>query len=69
MALSGQAEGRRTRISEAAIAGFRARHPELKRLTASEAAGQIIAWAAREHAAWFWKGVRSPEVRVFYLDP
>ena len=46
---------------EAAIAAFRARHPELARLAASEAAGQIIAWAAREHSAWFWNGVGLPE--------
>ena len=48
---------------EAAIAAFRARHPELERLPASEAAAQIIAWAAREHATWFWRGVGSPERR------
>ena len=39
---------------EAAIAAFRARHPELERLAASEAAARIIAWAAQEHTAWFW---------------
>ena len=48
---------------EAAIAAFRARHPEIARLPASEAAAHIIAWAAREHSAWFWKGVRLPEQR------
>ncbi len=48
---------------EAAIAAFRARHPEIDRLAASGAAAQIIAWAAREHTAWFWKGVRLPEGR------
>ena len=48
---------------EAAIGAFRARHPEIDRLPASEAAGQIIAWAAREHAAWFWRGVGLPERR------
>ncbi len=36
---------------------------------ASEAAAQIIAWAAREHPGWFWRGVRLPDVRVFCLDP
>jgi hypothetical protein len=40
-----------------AIAAFRARRPELERLPASEDAAQIIAWAAQEHPAWFWKGV------------
>ena len=48
---------------EAAIAAFRARHPELDRLPASEAAARIIAWAAREHPAWFWRGVGLPERR------
>ena len=48
---------------EAAIAAFQARHAELQRLPASEAAAQIIAWAAREHAAWFWRGVGLPERR------
>ena len=47
MALSEQAEGRRTRMSEAAEAVFRARHPELEHAAASDAAGRIIAWAAR----------------------
>ena len=46
---------------EAAIAVFRARHPEIERLPASDAAGRIIAWAAREHSAWFWRGVHLPE--------
>ena len=36
---------------EAAVAAFRARHPEIERMAASEAAAQIIAWAAREHSA------------------
>lgn len=48
---------------EAAIAAIRARHPELERLAASEAAGRIIAWAAQQHAAWFWRGVGLPERR------
>ena len=48
---------------EAAIAAFRARHPELERLPASAAVARIVAWAAQEHAAWFWKGVRLPERR------
>ena len=42
---------------EAAIATFRARHPEFERLPASEAVARIIAWAAQEHTAWFWQGV------------
>jgi hypothetical protein len=41
----------------------RPRHPELDRLPASEAVAHIIAWAAREHAAWFWRGVGLPERR------
>ena len=48
---------------EAAEAAFRARHPELERRAASEATAQIIAWAAREHSAWFWRGVGLPEHR------
>ena len=44
---------------ESAIAAFRTRHPEHERLPASEAAAQIVAWAAREHAAWFWRSVGS----------
>jgi hypothetical protein len=48
---------------EAAIAAYRARHPEAERLPASAAAAHIIAWAAREHAAWFWRGVGMPERR------
>ena len=48
---------------EAAIAAFRARHPELERMPASDAAAHIIAWAAREHTAWFWRGVGLPERR------
>jgi len=45
---------------EAAIAAFRARHPEADRLPASGAVAHIIAWAAREHSAWFWRGVGLP---------
>ncbi len=45
---------------EAAISAFRARHPAIDRLAASEAAAQIIAWAARKHAAWFWLAVSLP---------
>ena len=48
---------------EAAIAAFRARHPELNRMPASEATAHIIAWVAREHSAWFWRGVGLPEHR------
>jgi len=48
---------------EAAIEAFLARHPELERLPSSAAAARIIAWAAREHAAWFWRGVGSPARR------
>ena len=48
---------------EAVIAAFRARHPEIERLPASEAVARIIAWAAQEHTTWFWKGVRLPERR------
>jgi hypothetical protein len=33
------------------------------RLPASAAVAHIIAWAAREHSAWFWKGVGSPSRR------
>jgi hypothetical protein len=40
---------------------FHARYPALDRPAASEAAAQNIAWAAREHSAWFWKGVGLPE--------
>ena len=46
---------------EAAIAAYRARHPELERLAASEVVARIIAWAAQEHPAWFWRGVGLPE--------
>jgi len=48
---------------EAAIAAYRARHPETDRLPASAAVAHIVAWAAREHAGWFWQGVRLPEGR------
>ena len=58
-----QAGGLDEPAREAAIAAFLARHPEIDRLPASEAAAHIIAWAAREHAAWFWKGVGLPEHR------
>ena len=40
--------GGRLRLGRAPIAG---------------AAAEIVAWAAREHAAWFWRGVGSPELR------
>ena len=48
---------------EAATAVFRARHPEFERRAASDAAARIIAWAAREHSAWFWRGVGLPPRR------
>ena len=60
-------ERRAGRLDEPArkssIAAFRARHPELDRMPASAATAHIIAWAAREHSAWFWRGVRLPERR------
>ncbi len=58
-----QAGGLDEPAREAAIAAFQARHRELERMPASEAAAHIIAWAAREHAAWFWKSVSLPERR------
>ncbi len=48
---------------EAATEAFRARHPDFERGPASTAAAQIIAWAAQEHADWFWWGVGLPERR------
>ena len=48
---------------EAAIAAFRARHPELERLRASEAVARPVAWAAQEQSAWFWRGATLPERR------
>jgi hypothetical protein len=48
---------------EAAIAAYRARHPEVERLPASAAVAHIVAWTAREHSAWFWQGVGLPERR------
>ena len=48
---------------EAAIAAFRARYPEFKRLPVSEAVAHIIAWAAQEHPDWFWRGIGLPERR------
>ena len=48
---------------EAAIEAFRARHPDFDRGPASASAAQIIAWAAQEHADWFWRGVGLPERR------
>jgi hypothetical protein len=48
---------------ESAIAAFRVKHPELERLPASAAVAHIIAWAAREHSAWFWRGVGLPARR------
>ena len=48
---------------EAAKKVFRARYPALDRRAASNAVAEIIGWAAREHATWFWKGVGLPERR------
>ena len=48
---------------EAAIEAFRAQNPEFEREPASTAAAQIIAWAARDHADWFWQGAGLPELR------
>ncbi len=48
---------------DAAMAAFRARHPQIERLPTSEAAARIIAWAAPEHPAWFWRGVDLPKRR------
>ena len=48
---------------EAAIAAFEARHPEIDRLPESAAVAHIVAWAAQEHSAWFWRGVRLPARR------
>jgi hypothetical protein len=48
---------------EAAITAYSARHPETDRLSASASVAHIVAWAAREYAGWFWKGVRLPERR------
>ena len=46
---------------EAAIAAYRARHTKIERLPESAAVAHIIAWAARQHTAWFWRGVGSRE--------
>jgi hypothetical protein len=48
---------------EAAKAAYRARHPEIERLPASAAVAHIVAWATREHSAWFWRGVGLPAHR------
>ena len=48
---------------EAALAVFRFRHPAHERLHASAAVAHIVAWAAREHSAWFRKDVGLPERR------
>jgi hypothetical protein len=45
---------------EAAIAAYRARHPETDRPPASAAVAHIVAWAPREHTAWFWRGFALP---------
>ena len=48
---------------EAGIAAFLVKHPEIDRRPASKAVARIIAWAAKEHPDWFWKGTRLPERR------
>lgn len=45
---------------EAAIAALLARHPEVDRLPASAAVAHNVAWAAREHPTWYWRGVGLP---------
>lgn len=45
---------------ERAAAAFRHVHPEMTVKNCVDAAVHIIAWAAREHKAWFWKGCERP---------
>ncbi len=42
---------------EAAQDVFDAMHPDLDTIEASRTVAQIIAAVARDHTAWFWKGV------------
>jgi hypothetical protein len=52
-----------TCVARAAEA-FRSIHPEMSPHACGQAAIHIIAWASREHSAWFWKGCHRP-----YVDP
>jgi len=45
---------------EAALAAYRERHPRTLDHEAAETASGMIASVAREHGAWFWRGVGEP---------
>jgi hypothetical protein len=51
-------------IDRNVMAAFTALHPDVPRDEAGRIVPHIIAWAAREHGAWFWKGCERP-----YVDP
>ena len=49
-------------IEKWAIAAFMERHPDSPRSEVVQITPHIIAWAAREHGEWFWKGCERPYV-------
>jgi hypothetical protein len=51
-------------IDKRVITAFMDLHPEVPRVTVGEIVAHVIAWASREHGAWFWKGCERP-----YVDP
>jgi len=44
-------------VRDAAIAEYQKRHPDVSGRGASDIIALMIASVAREHGAWFWRGV------------